>query len=138
MALGGIFGSLSGGYALTNLKTETIFLLFSILPSIQLFSCSLVEDNSTGSEALPEFSDSENFHGVNGMNNIIDRKNSLEKKSNVSTSRRKRQKDKKEAAIPDKLQRTKKVDSLASQWYRSLKAAIYSLFLAFKQPIIFR
>ncbi|GMP52566.1 hypothetical protein CsSME_00018326 [Camellia sinensis var. sinensis] len=35
MALGGICGSLLGGYALTNIQIENIFLLFSVLPAIQ-------------------------------------------------------------------------------------------------------
>ncbi|RWR94891.1 Biopterin transport-related protein BT1 [Cinnamomum micranthum f. kanehirae] len=39
MALGGICGSLLGGYTLNNLQIGTIFLLFSILPTIQLLSC---------------------------------------------------------------------------------------------------
>ena len=49
MALGGICGSLLGGFALTNLQIDTIFLLFSILPAIQLLSCGLVEENSMDS-----------------------------------------------------------------------------------------
>ncbi|KAK7861588.1 putative folate-biopterin transporter 4, partial [Quercus suber] len=73
MALGGICGSLLGGFALTNLQIDTIFLLFSILPAIQLLSCGLVEDNSV---------DSNNSRGsqvVNG-NSIQDEDNSLGKK----------------------------------------------------------
>ncbi|CAN6937442.1 unnamed protein product [Brassica oleracea] len=38
MAVGGICGSLLGGYALNNFKMETISLLFTILPALQLLS----------------------------------------------------------------------------------------------------
>ncbi|XP_054810559.1 probable folate-biopterin transporter 4 isoform X3 [Prosopis cineraria] len=41
MALGGICGSLLGGYVLSNLQIDTIFLLFAVLPTIQLISCQL-------------------------------------------------------------------------------------------------
>jgi len=44
MAFGGICGSLSGGYTLSHFKLETIFLLFSIFPGIQLVSCAFVEE----------------------------------------------------------------------------------------------
>ncbi|CAI9299624.1 unnamed protein product [Lactuca saligna] len=43
MATGGICGSLLGGYALPNFQMETIFLLFAVLPTLQLFSCALVK-----------------------------------------------------------------------------------------------
>ncbi|KAL4201150.1 hypothetical protein AMTRI_Chr02g214750 [Amborella trichopoda] len=52
MALGGISGSLIGGYALTNLRIETIFLLFSIFPTVQLFSCGLVKEIPSCDEVL--------------------------------------------------------------------------------------
>ncbi|KAF3453492.1 hypothetical protein FNV43_RR03932 [Rhamnella rubrinervis] len=140
MALGGICGNLSGGYALTNIDIDTIFLLFSVLPSLQLFSCFLVEENSVGNKVLPEFSNSESSHGFNGNNIILDEDSFFEKKSKHSTSRRKKsQKDnKKKPAIPTKLQTLEKVDPLASRWFHSLKAATYSLCRTFRQPIIFR
>lgn len=140
MALGGICGNLSGGYALINIDIDTIFLLFSILPSLQLLSCFLVEENSVDNKVLPEFSNSESSHGLNGNNIILDEDSFFEKKSKHSTSRRKKsQKDnKKKAAITTKLQTLEKVDPLASRWFHSLKAATYSLCRTFRQPIIFR
>lgn len=139
MALGGICGNLSGGYALTNIDIDTIFLLFSVLPFLQLLSCFLVEENSVGNKVLPEFSNSESSHGVNGNNIILD-ESFFEKKSKHGTSRRKKtQKDnKKKAAIPSKLQTLEKVDTLPTRWFHSLKAATYSLCRTFRQPIIFR
>ncbi|KAA8523701.1 hypothetical protein F0562_010124 [Nyssa sinensis] len=53
MAFGGICGSLFGGYALTNLQIDKIFLLFSVLPTLQLLSCGLVKENSAGIKVLP-------------------------------------------------------------------------------------
>ena len=38
MTVGAICGSLLGGYALNNLKMETICLLFMVLPALQLLS----------------------------------------------------------------------------------------------------
>ncbi|XP_057858415.2 probable folate-biopterin transporter 4 isoform X2 [Cryptomeria japonica] len=49
MAIGGIAGSLIGGYALSNLRIHMIYLLFSIFPTVQLFACSLVEEKSSSS-----------------------------------------------------------------------------------------
>ncbi|MBA0602953.1 hypothetical protein Gorai_003113, partial [Gossypium raimondii] len=83
MAFGGVCGSLLGGYALTNLEIDIIFLLFSILPAIQLFSCGLVEESSMGGEVLSDFCISSDSHHLNGKVNDLDEDSSLEKKSNT-------------------------------------------------------
>lgn len=49
MAIGGIVGSLVGGIALSDLRIEVVFLLFSIFPTIQLFACGLVEEKPSSS-----------------------------------------------------------------------------------------
>lgn len=138
MAFGGVCGSLLGGYALTKLEIDIIFLLFSVLPGIQLFSCGLVEENSMGCEVLSEFSNSNDSQLLNGKTNNLDEDSSLEKKSNVSA--RKRKKSKKTKFIPGKVQTQSpgKGKLLAFQWFQSLKDATYSLCRAFKQPIILR
>ncbi|EXB50278.1 hypothetical protein L484_017815 [Morus notabilis] len=140
MALGGICGNLSGGYALTNLNTETIFLLFAALPFMQLVSCGLVEENSVGNNVLPESFNSKSSNGVNGNNGNLDGDGFRDKKSNISTLRRKKsQKDhKKNVVISNKLQSVENADSLASSLFQSLKTATYSLFCAFRKPIIYR
>ncbi|GAV68633.1 BT1 domain-containing protein [Cephalotus follicularis] len=142
MALGGICGSLLGGYALTNLQIDIIFLLFSVLPTIQLLSCGLVEENSVSRKFLPEFSDSKGFHQGNGNINKLDEDSFLGKKerSSINTTRRKKnQKNNKQTAITtSKSQISGKGNSFALQWFHSLKTATYSLFRAFRQPIIFR
>ncbi|XP_022716924.1 probable folate-biopterin transporter 4 [Durio zibethinus] len=142
MAFGGVCGSLLGGYALSNLKIDIIFLLFSVLPAIQLFSCGLVQENSTGSEVLSEFSNPSDSHLLNGKTNNLDEDSSLEKKSNASARRRKKgqKKSKKTRLMPRKAQTQspEKGKFLALLWFQSLKDATYSLCRAFKQPIIFR
>ncbi|KAL6196342.1 hypothetical protein ACLB2K_031957 [Fragaria x ananassa] len=138
MAFGGICGSLTGGFALSNFDIHTIFLLFSILPSIQLLSCGLVEENSVDSEAFAE-SKLRSSHGVNGNHSSLDEDSFSEKKSNTSiTKRKKSKKGSKNKTVSSKVQVSGKVDSLASQWFQSLKAATFSLCRAFKQPIILR
>ncbi|KAK1583109.1 hypothetical protein Q3G72_021090 [Acer saccharum] len=140
MAFGGICGSLLGGYALTNLEIHTIFLLFSVLPTIQLLSCGLVEENLVGSNVSHEFSDSSSSHMVNGNNNVFDEDISLEKNSNVSIIRRRKsqKKKKKRSVFSSKYHTSENGNSLILQWLRSLKAATYSLYGAFRQPAILR
>ncbi|XP_027064191.1 probable folate-biopterin transporter 4 [Coffea arabica] len=133
MALGGICGSLLGGYALENLQIDKIFLLFSVLPTIQLFSCGLVKENSF----LPEPSTS------NGLQTRSQRVLDQDKFSNMSktiTLRRKKghKNTKKEAPVESEFEISGKDVSLASQWLRSLKMACSALFKAFRQPMILR
>ncbi|KAL4558977.1 hypothetical protein LXL04_031104 [Taraxacum kok-saghyz] len=122
MAVGGICGSLLGGYALTNFQMENIFLVFAVLPTLQLLSCAFVKESPkhsdvkvNGSIQLPDEDESSNqMHKTNS----IRRKN-----KNISKLK------KKTKMIPVK-------DGL--QWFRSLKLASYTLFKAFRQPIILR
>ncbi|KAK5772476.1 probable folate-biopterin transporter 4 [Gossypium arboreum] len=142
MAFGGVCGSLLGGYALTNLVIDIIFLLFSILPAIQLFSCGLVEESSMGGEVLSDFSISSDSHHLNGKANDLDEDGSLEKKSNVSARKRKKgQKKSKKTQLTGRKAQTPspgKGKSLPLLWFQSLKYATYNLCRAFKQPMILR
>ena len=138
MAFGGICGSLSGGYALTNLNVDAIFLLFSALPSLQLLSCGLVEENSVGSKVVQDSSDSKSSSKVNGDSSTTDRDSFSDKKSSISISRRKKSQKDHKKRVANSLQSVEKVDSLASSWFHSLKSAVYSLCHAFGKPIIFR
>lgn len=56
MAIGGIVGSLVGGIALSDLRIDVVFLLFSIFPTIQLFACGMVEENPSSSSGTIEVS----------------------------------------------------------------------------------
>lgn len=141
MAFGGICGSLIGGYTLNNLPMDKIFLLFSILPAIQLFSCSLVEESSVADKVLPAHS------SQNGGSYLVNGKDSHEenpkshnnnfpaKKSGKNTYRRKRgQKSIKQGPVAA----TESEVPLDQGVLTSLKTATFSLIRAFKQPIILR
>jgi hypothetical protein len=140
MAVGGIWGSLLGGYALTNLQIDKIFLLFSVLPAIQLLSCGLVGENSADSKVSHDSANSSNSHPVNGNGNILDQDNILLKKSSASATRRKRSQKNgnKRASMRTKSLIPEKGNSLISHWFHSLKTATYSLLRAFRQPVILR
>ncbi|KAK6934433.1 Biopterin transporter family [Dillenia turbinata] len=137
MAFGGICGSLLGGYALDNLQIDKIFLLFSILPFLQLLSCFLVEENSSNGKHFQELESSPLGHESPV---VSDEDNSLVKKSKSSTSRRKKnpKNSKRNQSVTRKTMVPVKHHSLASQWFHSLKMATYSLCHAFKQPMILR
>ncbi|VAH59671.1 unnamed protein product [Triticum turgidum subsp. durum] len=51
MAVGGIFGSLLGGYALSNLPINVIYIIFSALPLFQLVTCVFVKESPKGFES---------------------------------------------------------------------------------------
>lgn len=134
MAVGGICGSLLGGYALTNLKIETIFLLFTVLPALQLLSCALVDEipTSNENETFPELLDSNEFEEKSSDNY------SDTKKSTTRRRKGKKQSGKGASNYGKSVTQKKQSKSLASQLFQSLKAATYELCRAFKQPIIFR
>lgn len=138
MAFGGICGSLLGGYALINLQIDRIFLLFSVLPALQLFSCGLVEEGSVQGKAFPEGTASNGSEMTSG---IIDEEDNFSgENSKISTLRRKKsQKNTKRApTLGNKFQAPGKNRSSLSPWYQSLKMATYTLFRAFRQPTILR
>ncbi|KAL0843810.1 hypothetical protein Bca101_017056 [Brassica carinata] len=66
-------------YALNNLRIETISLLFTVLPALQILSCVLVEEIPPSNEALPELLDSNEFEK---------RSNDNYEDTNKSTTRR--------------------------------------------------
>ncbi|XP_073058930.1 probable folate-biopterin transporter 4 [Primulina eburnea] len=133
MALGGICGSLLGGYALTNLQTYNIFLLFSALPAIQLFSSGLVEEKSVGNKEYPEYSTLDK--GTNSMNG----RSFLDKPRNNVSRRKRNKKSAKRGLDTSENSQIPEIDgSLAMKWFHSLKMASITLLRAFQQPIIFR
>ncbi|KAL2247609.1 probable folate-biopterin transporter 4 isoform X1 [Sesamum indicum] len=137
MALGGICGSLFGGYALTNLQIEVIFLLFSALPAMQLLSCGLVEERLAGSEVSSEYLSSDGgSRTINGRGFHEDRM-SIEKPKRKISRRKRSHKRAKQGSITES-QVTGVHGSLATKWINSLKMTTVSLFRAFRQPIILR
>nr|DAD20530.1 TPA_asm: hypothetical protein HUJ06_021993 [Nelumbo nucifera] len=139
MAFGGICGSLLGGYALINSQIHTIFLLFSVLPSIQLLSCTLVKEDSSGTKILPGLANPESSERVDRNGSILADISTV-KKSNFGTSRRKkgRKSSNKRAFVQSRSSSLTKDSPLVSRWYQSLKSAVYSLRRAFMQPVILR
>lgn len=146
MALGGTFGSLIGGYALTNIQIDQIFLFFSALQAIQLLSCGLVEESSVGSEVSSEYSNSNGgSHSTNGRGLQEDdysrtQNNTSADKSKNQTLRRKKSQKSGEQGPPtaSKIQVPEIQGSFTIRLLHSLKMATFSLFRAFRQPIILR
>lgn len=137
MALGGICGSLFGGYALHNFQMGNIFLLFSFLPSIQLLSCGFVTESPIGSSQLPEFSTS-NDSDID-IKSVPDEDRKSTESPKPGTLMRKRSHKSSKKAISDIIKyQMPENESLPSQWFRSLKMAGYALFKAFRRPIILR
>ncbi|GAB4849645.1 hypothetical protein Ancab_004440 [Ancistrocladus abbreviatus] len=140
MAFGGVWGSLLGGYALSSLQIEKIFVLFAALPTLQLVSCAFVEENPVSTKASSEISHLANSDLQNGDEDAANEDSLLNYVSKTGTSRRKNNKKKlkKRAVTSGEPQINGKGSSLVSQWFHSLKMATYSLFRAFRQPMILR
>ncbi|RAL40971.1 hypothetical protein DM860_008669 [Cuscuta australis] len=137
MALGGICGSLLGGYALSNLKMDEIFLIFSVLPAMQFVSCHFVEEGSAASKALSKISTPNGTHLTD--ENFDENLNFSNGKSKGGPSRRKKsQKDTEIRAIKTGDLQIQEKDGPSSNLFQSLKSASYDLFKAFRQPIILR
>ncbi|KAG6385557.1 hypothetical protein SASPL_154393 [Salvia splendens] len=142
MAFGGICGSLFGGYTLDNLQIDKIFLLFSVLPAIQLLSCSLVEESSVEVKLLSENSNSNGAsHSINGNDsdedNARNHRNISTNKSGKNTHRRRRgQKSTKQEPVA--VSESSDHRFIMGKWFNSLKSATFSLLGAFRQPIILR
>ncbi|PHU22400.1 putative folate-biopterin transporter 4 [Capsicum chinense] len=138
MAFGGICGSLLGGYALINLQIDRIFLLFSVLPALQLFSCGLVKEGSVQGKVFAEGSAS---NGSDMTSGIIDEEDKFSgEKSKISTLRRKKSQKNTERAptLENKFESPDKNESSSPPWYQSLESATYTLFRAFRKPAILR
>ncbi|PWA89982.1 major facilitator superfamily protein [Artemisia annua] len=135
MALGGICGSLLGGYALINFQMENIFLLFAVLPMLQLLSCTFVKESPVSSNTSLK---DNRFDELNGSISDEDESSKQMRKTN-SLRRKKSSKQKKKRRVNrSKDQMPEKDISFMSQLLQSLKMAGYTLFKAFRQPIIMR
>lgn len=132
MALGGICGSVLGGYALDGLPIDKIFLLFTTLPAIQLFSCGLVEETPIASKVQREDITS-NGGSDSTVNGIAPQDKSSPEKSMKGALRQRRQQSAKLEYDVSEVN-----GSLGTKWYHSLKNATFTLFRAFRQPIILR
>ncbi|GAB2277812.1 hypothetical protein Dimus_012517 [Dionaea muscipula] len=140
MAFGGVCGSLLGGYALSNLSIDRIFLAFSVLPSLQLMSCGFVEETPPSTKVPTEVGNSSSSHLVNGNGDTAQEDSVPLDKPSMSTSRRRKslKNHKKRRAISSISHAQGSEGSLGRQWFHSLKMATYSLFHTFRQPVILR
>ncbi|GMH05733.1 hypothetical protein Nepgr_007573 [Nepenthes gracilis] len=137
MAFGGVWGSFLGGYALSNLQIDTIFLLFAALPSLQLISCGFVEENPVSTKVSAEVSDLTSSQFKNRNSNAVHEDNFSVDKPKIGTLRRK--KSLKSSEKPTAISQSQGKDgSYMLQWFQSLKMAMHSLFHAFRRPIILR
>lgn len=134
MAVGGICGNLLGGYALSSLRIYSIFLLFSILPCIQLLSCAFVKELSS---EIPEIVDLKNSHGQEKL--CVSTKTSLVgvSKSDALRIRKKDLDGDGNKFICREAEDVKEQESLV-RGYHSIRSAFYSLCRAFKEPLILR
>ncbi|KAK8954680.1 putative folate-biopterin transporter 4 [Platanthera zijinensis] len=134
MAVGGICGNLLGGYALSSLQVYSIFLLFSILPSIQLLSCILIKEVSSEIPGIEE--QKPKNHGQWKL--YSSSKNSLGNASKTGPLRRRnRGRNHGQNQIISQ-ENVNGKESFYLRCYESLRSAIYSLFHAFKKPLILR
>lgn len=134
MALGGICGSLLGGYTLSTLRIDTIFLLFTLLPVVQLLSCASTEEIPSKMLMLDQ-----KGHGdfQNESDSSIT-KFSADKSNIRSTRKRKNKKGKKKKRSMKSWITAQPHSSIAVKWNESLKLAMFSLFRALTQPAIYR
>ncbi|XP_052153412.1 probable folate-biopterin transporter 4 [Oryza glaberrima] len=137
MAVGGIFGSLLGGYALSNLPIHVIYIIFSALPLFQLISCIFVEESPKGFEsrmdnAAPKHVEDQTIDASPG-------KSSSESYKYEDTRRRKgARRNNKRKSLSKRPEDHDKNKSTNLRPYLSLKSAFFSLCTAFKQPTILR
>lgn len=140
MSVGGICGSLFGGYSLSAMQIDKIFLLFSLLPTIQLLSCGLVEESYVIAKAAPNHFDSKSSNLLNGNGHASDESIGFAVNSRPHTFRRTKSRKKRSnpAVVSSKPQVLKRDGLLVLQWLNSLKFAFNSLCRAFTQPAILR
>lgn len=134
MALGGICGSLLGGYTLSTISIDTIFLLFAILPTVQLLSCASIEEASLGTPKL----DQNEQVMLNGSDSNISNFSADKLKPQTTRRRKSSHKKGKKKRSFMKTEITAHHSSVPARWHESLKSAVFSLCRAFKQPMILR
>uniref|UniRef100_A0A0D9UYY8 Major facilitator superfamily (MFS) profile domain-containing protein n=1 Tax=Leersia perrieri TaxID=77586 RepID=A0A0D9UYY8_9ORYZ len=139
MAVGGIFGSLLGGYALSNLPIHVIYIVFSALPLFQLVSCIFVEESPKGFESTIDSAALKHVEDQT-VDTSFPGKGSSELYKYEGTRRRKgaRKNSKRKSFSRRPEDHAKSNKSMNSRLYLSLKSAAFSLCTAFKQPTILR
>ncbi|TVU23185.1 hypothetical protein EJB05_30220 [Eragrostis curvula] len=136
MAIGGIFGSLLGGYALSNLSIHVIYVVFSALPFLQLVSCIFVEDSPKGVQSV---ADEHKYLDDQSVVSVFSEKGSTEPFRFEGTRRRKvSRKNNKRRTMSRGTEANEKQNRSTESSSLSLRSAFFSLCAAFKQPAILR
>ncbi|XP_062179336.1 probable folate-biopterin transporter 4 isoform X1 [Phragmites australis] len=137
MAVGGIFGSLLGGYALSNLPIHVIYVVFSALPFFQLLSCFFVEDSPKGFRSA---ADEHKYVDNQSVVSAFAEKGFGESFRYEGTRRRKgTRKNNKRRPLSRTTEANEKDNRSINSWpCLSLRSAFFSLCTAFKQPTILR
>lgn len=126
MAVGGVFGSLLGGYALSNLPIHAIYVVFSALPFFQLVACMFVDDSPKGFQsAIDQTNYVQNQSAENGSTEALGYQGTRRRKGTRQNSKRK------------PLSKQTEANDSASPCL-SPRSAFVSLCTAFKQPSILR
>ncbi|XP_020163983.1 probable folate-biopterin transporter 4 isoform X1 [Aegilops tauschii subsp. strangulata] len=137
MAVGGIFGSLLGGYALSNLPINAIYIIFSALPLFQLVTCVFVKESSKGFDSTIDNAAHDHADDQN-IDSAFAGQGSGESFKYVSTRRRKGARKKNKRRTLSKRSEGHEKHNKSVNLYSSLKSAFISLCTAFKQPAILR
>ncbi|CAO2175265.1 unnamed protein product [Urochloa humidicola] len=131
MAVGGIFGSLLGGYALSNLPIHAIYVVFSALPFFQLVSCMFVDDSPKRFQSAIDEHNNQTAFSEEGSGEALGKEGTRRRKGTRKNDKRK--------PLPTRTEANEKHNvSFNSSPCLSLKSAFFSLCTAFKQPTILR
>ncbi|PKU83309.1 probable folate-biopterin transporter 4 isoform X1 [Dendrobium catenatum] len=136
MAVGGICGNLLGGYALSSFRICSIFLLFSILPGIQLLSCAFIKEASS---EYPDIGDLKNSNLQERLYSSTISPVGASKSEALRRRKKERNHDCSKLSYRE-AEDVKEKGSLALSLrrFQSMRSAIYSLYDAFKNPLILR
>ncbi|XP_048562835.1 probable folate-biopterin transporter 4 isoform X2 [Triticum urartu] len=137
MAVGGIFGSLLGGYALSNLPINAIDIIFSALPLFQLVTCVFIKESPKGFESTTDNAAHDHADGQN-IDSAFAGQGSGESFKYEGTRKRKGARKKSKRRSLSKRSEAHEKHNKSVNLYSSLKSALVSLCTAFKQPAILR
>ncbi|VAH75455.1 unnamed protein product [Triticum turgidum subsp. durum] len=133
MAVGGIFGSLLGGYTLSNLPINAIYIMFSALPLFQLVTCVFLKESPKGFESMTDNA----AHDGQNIDSAFAGQGSGESFKYEGTRKRKGARKKCKRRSLFKRSEAHEKHNKSVDLYSSLKSALVSLCTAFKQPAIF-
>ncbi|XBI26615.1 hypothetical protein VPH35_051284 [Triticum aestivum] len=132
-----LFGSLLGGYALSNLPINAIYIMFSALPLFQLVTCVFLKESPKGFESTTDNAAHDHADGQN-IHSAFAGQGSGESFKYEGTRKRKGARKKSKRRSLSKRSEAHEKHNKSVDLYSSLKSALVSLCTAFKQPAILR